>query len=83
MFDLAVSPYSFQPRRSFPESGRGFFIGPPYPKEAYVEGGDGGRECLDVGVELEERDVGLQDKDDDASEGLCDSVPDLGRSFEL
>jgi len=86
MFDLAVSPYSFQPRRSFPESsgaGRGFFIGPPYAKKAYVEGGDGGRESLDVGVELEEHEVVPQGKDDDASEGLCDLVPELGRSFEL
>jgi hypothetical protein len=71
LFDLVVSPIFFQPPRSFPESsgnGRGFLIGLSYPKEAYTEGGDGGREYLYVGVELEERDVALhvRDKDDDA-----------------
>jgi hypothetical protein len=70
-FDLVLSPFFFQPPKSFPESsgnGRGFLIGLSYPKEAYTEGGDGGRKYLDVSVELEERDVALQvrDKDDDA-----------------
>lgn len=68
--DLVVSPNFFQPPRNFPESsgnGRGFFIGPSCPKEAYTEGGDGGLEYLDVGVDFEERDVALRvrEKDDD------------------
>ena len=87
-FDFALARLLAARRCSFlgsSTSGRGVFIGPSHAKALYIEGGDGGRECLDLDVELEVREAVLYvlDMDDGELEALdVEVLVGLGAVFE-